>query len=201
MPRALVYMTKSIDFYFDFISPYSYLANKKLNLLNNDKKIKINYKPILLGGLHNLGGITAPAFNERKMKNMKNDCELIATKNNIQFKWNDEFPINTLNLMRGYLLMNDDLKEKYFDFCFDAYWKNNIDIADEKNITVILNNIGFNKENFFNGIKDLKIKETLKDLTKMAFDKNIFGAPTFVVNNKIFWGQDRLDYALDEYKV
>ena len=73
-------MTKIIDFYFDFISPYSYLAFNKLKTLNKDNQININYKPILLGGLHNLGGITAPAFNERKMKNMKNDCELIAKK-------------------------------------------------------------------------------------------------------------------------
>ena len=107
-------MTKSIDFYFDFISPYSYLAYKKLNLLNKDNEININYKPILLGGLHNLGGITAPAFNERKMKNMKNDCELIATKNNIQFTWNTKFPINTLYLMRGYILINDEFKKKIF---------------------------------------------------------------------------------------
>jgi|TARA_B100001564_G_scaffold149581_1_gene125785 2-hydroxychromene-2-carboxylate isomerase len=194
-------MTKLIDFYFDFISPYSYLAFNKLKSLNKDNQINVNYKPILLGGLHNLGGITAPAFNERKMKNMKNDCELIATKNNIHFKWNTKFPINSLYLMRGYLLINDDLKEKYFDFCFNAYWKDDIDITDEKNITIILENIGFNKKDFFDGIKDLKIKEKLKDLTKNAFDKDIFGAPTFVVNNKIFWGQDRLDYALDEYNT
>ena len=194
-------MTKSIDFYFDFISHYSYLAYKKLNLLNKNNKINVNFKPILLGGLHNLGGIVAPAFNERKMKNMKNDCELIATKNNIHFKWNTKFPINSLYLMRGYLLINDDLKEKYFDFCFNAYWKDDIDITDEKNITIILENIGFNKKDFFDGIKDLKIKEKLKNLTKNAFDKDIFGAPTFVVNNKIFWGQDRLDYALDEYNT
>ena len=115
-------MTKSIDFYFDFISPYSYLAYKKLNQINKDNKININYKPILLGGLHNLSGITAPAFNERKMKNMRNDCELIASKNNIQFKWNTKFPINSLYLMRGYLILNNDLKKKYFDVCFDTYW-------------------------------------------------------------------------------
>ena len=193
-------MTKSIDFYFDFISPYSYLAYKKLNLLNKDNEININYKPILLGGLHNLGGITAPAFNERKMKNMKNDCELIATKNNIQFTWNTKFPINTLYLMRGYILINDEFKKKYFDICFDNYWKDNVDISDLKNIEIILKLTGFDKEKFFDGIKNLKIKDKLKDLTEDAFKKDIFGAPTFIVNSKIFWGQDRLDYALDEYK-
>ena len=82
-------MTKSFDFYFDFISPYSFLAYKKLKLLNKNNNININYKPILLGGLHKLGDITAPVFNERKMKYMKNDCELVAKINTIEFKWND----------------------------------------------------------------------------------------------------------------
>ena len=101
-------MTKSIDFYFDFISPYSYLAYKKIIKL---EELNINYKPILLGGLHKLGGITAPAFNERKMKNMKNDCELVAKKNDIQFKWNNKFPINSLYLMRGYLIVESKIKK------------------------------------------------------------------------------------------
>ena len=192
-------MTKSIDFYFDFISPYSYLAYKKIKSLNNLNNYKIIYKPILLGGLHNLGGITAPAFNVRKMKNMKNDCELIAKKNKIIFKWNDKFPINSLYLMRGYLVLSEKLKEKYFEVCFDNYWKENTDISSEENIHKILDLCSINKTNFFKNINDKKIKDQLKELTNFAFQKDIFGAPTFVVNNKIFWGQDRLEYALDEY--
>ena len=192
-------MTKSIDFYFDFISPYSYLAYKKIKSLNDLNNYKIIYKPILLGGLHNLGGITAPAFNVRKMKNMKNDCELIAKKNKIIFKWNDKFPINSLYLMRGYLVLSEKLKEKYFEVCFDNYWKENTDISSEENIHKILDLCSINKTDFFNNINDKKIKDQLKELTNLAFQKDIFGAPTFVVNNKIFWGQDRLEYALDEY--
>ena len=192
-------MTKSIDFYFDFISPYSYLAYKKIKSLNDLNNYKIIYKPILLGGLHNLGGITAPAFNVRKMKNMKNDCELIAKKNKIIFKWNDKFPINSLYLMRGYLVLNEKLKKKYFEVCFDNYWKNNTDISTEENIHKILDLCSINKTDFFKNINDKKIKDQLRELTNFAFQKDIFGAPTFVVNNKIFWGQDRLEYALDEY--
>ena len=192
-------MTKSIDFYFDFISPYSYLAYKKIKSLNDLNNYKIIYKPILLGGLHNLGGITAPAFNVRKMKNMKNDCELIAKKNKIIFKWNEKFPINSLYLMRGYLVLSEKLKEKYFEVCFDNYWKENTDISIEENIHKILNLCSINKTDFFKNINDKKIKDQLKELTNLAFQKDIFGAPTFVVNNKIFWGQDRLEYALDEY--
>ena len=192
-------MTKSLEFYFDFISPYSFLAYKKLISFNENDKINIIYKPILLGGLHKLGGITAPAFNERKMKNMKNDCELVAKKNKIKFKWNEKFPINSLYLMRGYLTIDNDLKNKFFELCFDNYWKNNIDISSEENINNILNICGLDKNIFFKKIQDQKTKDELRQLTSLAFEKDIFGAPTFIVNNKIFWGQDRLDYALDEY--
>ena len=192
-------MTKSIDFYFDFISPYSYLAYQKLKTLNKDNFFKIVYKPILLGGLHNLGGITAPAFNVRKMKNMKDDCKLIADKNKIQFQWNENFPINSLYLMRGYLVIDEKLKKKFFETCFDYYWKENMDISNEKNVIKILDTCSINKINFFKDIEKNKVKDELKKLTNLAFEKNIFGAPTFIVNNKIFWGQDRLEYALEEY--
>jgi len=190
-------MNKSIDFYFDFISPYSYIAHKKIVKLNLRKNF--NYKAILLGGLHNLGKITAPAFNERKMKNMKNDCILISNKNNIPFKWNEKFPLNSLYLMRGFLLIEKNDKDKFIDLCFDAYWKDNVDISLEENIEKILFKCGIDKILFHKGIQDQKIKNELKDLTDKAFELDIFGAPTFVVNEKLFWGQDRLEYALEEF--
>ncbi len=192
-------MTKSLDFYFDFISPYSYLAYQKIKSSKNHREIIINYKPILLGGLHNLGGITAPAFNERKLKNMKNDCELIAKKNEIQFVWNIKFPLNSLYLMRGYLVIDEKIKKEFFDLCFNAYWRDNIDISNQKNLSNILDNLKIDKKRFLEDIQTINTKNELKQLTKVAFERDIFGAPTFVVNEKIFWGQDRLEYALDEY--
>ena len=194
-------MTKSLDFYFDFISPYSYLAYQKIKSLKRYNEILINYKPMLLGGLHNLGGITPPAFNERKLKNMKNDCELIAKKNKIQFIWNIKFPLNSLYLMRGYLVIDKKIKKDYFELCFNSYWRDNIDISDENNLNIILDSLKVDKKEFIKNIQNVSIKEKLKQLTQIAFDKDIFGAPTFVVNKKIFWGQDRLDYALEEYNT
>ena len=101
--------------------------------------------------------------------------------------------------MRGYLFVKNELKEKYLDAFYNAYWKDNIDLSEIKKLESILEVCSINKENFFKEIQDLKIKDELKQLTEQAFKKDIFGAPTFVVNNKIFWGQDRLGYALDEY--
>ncbi len=190
-------MNKLIDFYFDFISPYSYLAHKKIINLNQRKIF--NYKAILLGGLHNLNEITAPAFNEKKMKNMKDDCILIAKKNKVPFKWNDKFPVNSLHLMRGFLIVENNKKDKFIDVCFDAYWKNNLDISVQENIKKILLDCEIDQNLFEKSINEQKIKDKLKDLTSSAFNLNVFGAPTFIINNKLFWGQDRLEYALDEY--
>ena len=131
---------------------------------------------------------------------MKNDCELISEKNKISFIWNSKFPINSLYIMRGYLAVEVSKKKEYLETFFNAYWQNDIDLTDEKNIIHLLENLSINHEDFFKSISKQEIKDKLKNFTSEAFKKEIFGAPTFVVNNKIFWGQDRLDYALDELK-
>ena len=190
-------MSDHIDFYFDIISPYAYIAYKKIL---NIKNVNFKLKPILLGGLHNLAGITAPAFNKYKMKNMQNDCELVAKKNNISFKWNSKFPINSLNIMRGYLCVKDNKKEEYLNNFFEAYWKEDLDLSNEENIKILLKKLKIDEHDFFNLIKNQDTKDKLKQFTQEAFEKEVFGAPTFIVNNKIFWGQDRLEYALDEIK-
>jgi len=191
-------MSNFIDFYFDIISPYSYIAHKKIQKIKKNQKIIFNYKPILLGGLHNLAEIIAPAFNKYKMKNMQNDCELVSKKNNISFTWNLKFPINSLSIMRGYLSLNDNQKEEYLNIFFDAYWKDNLDLSSEKEFSKLLENLKIDSKIFFEKIKQKSIKDDLKKLTSDAFEKEVFGAPTFIVNNKIFWGQDRLEYALEE---
>ena len=189
-------MNNHIDFYFDIISPYAYIAYKNIVKIDN---IKFNFKPILLGGLHNLVEIKAPAFNKFKLKNMKNDCELISKKNKINFYWNSKFPINTLYIMRGYLIVKESKKKEYLDTFFNAYWQDDLDLSLEENIIPLIKNLKISHKEFFKDISKKEVKDQLKKFTDEAFKKEIFGAPTFVVNNKIFWGQDRLSYALEEY--
>ena len=188
-------MSNHIDFYFDIISPYAYIAHKKILKYKN---ITFHYKPIFLGGLHNLAGIDAPAFNKYKMKNMINDCKLISEKNNINFKWNANFPINSLSIMRGYLCIKEDKQNDYLNYFFDAYWKDNQDLSNIKNVSKLLSKLKVDNDEFFKSIKEQSTKDKLKDLTSEAFQKEVFGAPTFIINNKIFWGQDRLEYAIEE---
>ena len=192
-------MNKSFEFYFDFVSPYSYLAHKEIRKLEKKNSIKIKYKPILLGGLHNLHSIKAPAYIPSKAKFMIRDCKMVAERKKISFKFNTYFPINTLNLMRGALVAEeDDFQSFYIDRIFDSVWQDGLNMNDQNIIDKILKNIEVNPKTFYLRINSQNIKEILKKRTKDAFDKNIFGAPTFYINNKIFWGQDRLEYAINE---
>ena len=106
-------MTNCIEFYYDFVSPYTYLAHKRIMKIEKLEKINFVYKPILLGGLHNLRKITPAAFIEAKKKFTINDCEMVAKKFAINFKFNDNFPINSLTLMRGALVI-DSIKLKNY---------------------------------------------------------------------------------------
>ena len=189
-------MSNHIDFYFDIISPYAYIAHKKIL---KHKNIIFNYKPIFLGGLHKLVGITAPAFINSKAKFMIKDCKMVAKKFNIKFYFNSFFPINSINLMRGLLIIKNNIKNNYIDNLFEAYWQDGLNLSDEKTFCNVLKKCKIKKNDFLMKIKDQKIKDKLKKLTQEAYDKDIFGAPTFIVNEKIFWGQDRLVYALDEF--
>ena len=189
-------MTKNIDFYFDFISPYTYIAHRRIELEGGE--FNFTYKPILLGGLHKLWGITPHALIEAKKQFMIQDCEMVSKKLNIDFKFNSKFPLGTVKLMRGCLTLEGEQLNKYIKLIFDAYWKDDIDISGNANLSNLLAKIDINIDDFHKRTEDEEIKERLKKLTNDAFKKNVFGAPTYVVNNKNFWGQDRIEFAIEE---
>tara|TARA_B100000700_G_scaffold59571_1_gene64958 strand:- start:2060 stop:2647 length:588 start_codon:yes stop_codon:yes gene_type:complete len=192
-------MIKSFDFYFDFVSPYSFLAHKEIKLIERKKTVKVVYKPILLGGLHNLHGIKAPAFIPAKAKHMIRDCKLIAEKNKIKFKFNSYFPIKSLILMRGVLVAEEDnFKSYYVDNIFDAIWRDGLNMNDESVVQKILKNLNINPKTFFLRSQSSSIKDLLRKKTNEAFEKGVFGAPSFISNNKVFWGQDRIEFAINE---
>ena len=192
-------MIKSFDFYFDFISPYSFLAHKEIIKIEKKNSVKIKYKPILLGGLHNLHGIKAPAFIPAKAKHMIRDCKLIAEKNKIKFKFNSYFPIRSLNLMRGvFVAEEDNYKSYYIDSIFSAIWQYGLNMNDENVVEKILKNLNVNPKTFLLRSASSSIKDSLRKRTNEAYEKGIFGAPSFVSNNKVFWGQDRIEFALNE---
>ena len=101
--------------------------------------------------------------------------------------------------MGGYFFVKNHIRDLYLNIIFNTYLKENLDICNQKILIIILKKCQIDPDNFLKDIKDPKIKERLKSIIKDAHYREIFGTPTFLVNNKIFQGQDRLKYALDKY--
>ena len=194
-------MIKPFEFYFDFASPYTFLAHKKIRRIENENSIKIGYMPILLGGLLKLAGIKANVDIPIKGKYMVKDCKLLAAKYNIKFLFNSYFPINTLNLMRCVLVAEKKgITQNFINKFFDAIWRDGLNLNDELIVKRLLKNLNINPKTFLIESVHADIKDELKKRTKDAYEKGIFGAPSFIINNKIFWGQDRLEFVLNEAK-
>ena len=192
---------QKIDFYFDISSPYSYLAHTQIRKYEKETGEKINYMPIFLGGLHRLADITAPGLNPLRGKYLIKDLKLFADKYKIKYQFNRYFPIKTIQIMRGAIVAGqNDYFQNYIDKFFVAAWVDSLNLNDEKIFEKFLKNMDINYSDFIQKLSDPKIKDELKDRTDTAFKKGIFGAPTFVVNGKMFWGQDRLEFVFKEAK-
>jgi len=192
-------MIKNFEFFFDFTSPYTFIAHKKIRKIEKDRSIKIKYMPILLGALLKNAGIKANVDIPIKGKYMIKDCKLCAEKNNVQFKFNNYFPIMSLNLMRYVLIAEKkNVAEKLINKIFDSIWIDDLNLNDEVIVKKLLTKVEINPENFIKESQSIEIKNDLKKRTDNAFSRGVFGCPSFIVNNKLFWGQDRLEFAIEE---
>ena len=101
--------------------------------------------------------------------------------------------------MRGVLVAEEDnIKNYYIDVIFNTIWQDGLNMNDEIVIQKVLKNLNVNPKTFALRSASSLIKDSLRKKTSDAYEKGIFGAPTFVANNKIFWGQDRIEFALNE---
>ena len=124
---------------------------------------------------------------------------MVSEKCKISFKFNSYFPIKTVDLMRGVLIAEEDgIANKYIDKIFETMWVSGLNLNDQQVVDKTLKNLEINPKTFSLRLSSQNIKDVLKKRTQEAYEKGVFGAPTFLVNNKIFWGQDRLEYALAE---
>lgn len=136
-----------------------------------------------------------------KAKYMIKDCKLWAEKNNVTFKFNNYFPIITLNLMRCVLVAEKKaFAQNFINKVFDAIWEDGLNLNDNIIVEKLLKNMDINAKTFLMESVDNKIKDELIKRTDEAYKKGIFGSPSFIVNNKIFWGQDRLEFVINEAK-
>ena len=190
-------MTKTVDFYFDFGSPAAYLASTQLPKLAADTGATVQWKPMLLGGVFQSTGNHSPITVPAKGKYVFKDFARFAQRYGVPLNHNPYFPINTITLMRaaeGLQMRNDPRFGEFVQAMFHAIWVDSKNMNDPATVGAVWQAAGFDAAAMLALCGEQAVKDQLKADTQAAVERGIFGAPTFFVGDKMFWGQDRLDF-------
>ena len=186
---------KSVEFYFDLGSPYSYLAYYRLLQIAEQQEIQVVYKPILLGGVFKATGNRSPIEVPVKGVYSILDMQRWAEYYQIQMQMNPHFPMNTLTLMRiltGVQLLHLEKFEQVLKLLFDAMFGTPQNLNEPTVLAEVLKPSGFSVEDIMSMVQSEVVKQKLITETEQAIQRGIFGAPTFFVGDEMYWGQDRL---------
>jgi len=190
-------MAAQIEFYFDYGSPFSYLADTQLPALARRTGAEIVYRPILLGGIFKATGNSSPITIPAKGKYMALELERWARHYGIGMKMNPHFPFNTIRLMRGAVAaLRQGRFAAYHPQMYRAVWSEGRNLGKEDVLRELLASSGIDPAS----IDGDEIKNELRANTDGAVARGAFGAPTFYVNGEIFWGNDRLDFVEEALK-
>ncbi len=190
-------MNKSVEFLFDVGSPYTYLAYHQLPKIARAQGAEIIWTPVLLGGIFQATGNKSPAEVAAKGLYSNVDLQRWAKAYGITIQMNPNFPINTLPLMRGAIVMQmrgDEEFHRYLHTIFSAMFEKPRNLNVPAEIGAVLAEAGFDPMQFMALINDQSVKNRLKENTAHAVARGAFGAPTFFVGEEMFWGQDRLEF-------
>ncbi|MDF3931272.1 2-hydroxychromene-2-carboxylate isomerase [Pseudomonas citronellolis] len=190
-------MSKSVEFYFDFGSPASYLAYTQLPGLCAEAGAALVYRPVLLGGVFQATGNASPAAVPAKGRHSTIDLARFARRYGVPLRMNPHFPINTLLLMRaatGVQLRQPERFEALLACVFKGMWVDGLNLGDPAVLGPLLAGAGFDPQALLALTADQDVKDTLKANTEAAVKRGMFGAPTLFVGDEMFFGQDRLDF-------
>lgn len=191
-------MKKQFDFYFDVVSPASYLAWTQLERVIATTQAELVYRPVFLAGVFKAAANPSPLMNPKKNKYILHDFLRYAEFYRVPMQINAAFPFNTLLVMR-LLCMLEAHTEQYtriVDALFRAAWVENLNIADIEVVTSILQNLDLDAQALLDLAQTDQAKAQLAQRTEDAVARGVFGAPTFFVGDEMFFGQDRLDFVI-----
>ena len=188
-------MARTLEFYFDYGSPYSYLADTQVEALARRTGATLARKPMLLGGVFKATGNASPMTVELKSKWSAFDMPMWARHYDVPFNRNPFFPVNTLALMRGAAAAEiDGLFEQYHPAMYKAMWVDGRNLNDINEVAAVLTEAGLDARKFSQRIQDQDVKDRLKATTDDAVERGVFGAPTMFVEDMMFFGNDRLPF-------
>jgi 2-hydroxychromene-2-carboxylate isomerase len=187
-----------VEFLFDFGSPNAYLSHKVIPAIEQRTGSRFEYVPILLGGLFKLTGNRSPAESfagiRNKMEYQKLEMERFVKRHGLSsFRWNPNFPVNTLQIMRGAIAArHEGIFEKYVNTVFAGMWEQQRKMDDPEVIRDVLTGAGIDAGKLMARTQEPDVKDALLANTQRAFERGAFGSPTFFVENEIYFGKDRL---------
>jgi 2-hydroxychromene-2-carboxylate isomerase len=188
-------MARTLEFYFDYGSPYSYLADTQVEAIAKRAGAALQRKPMLLGGVFKATGNASPMTVALKSKWSAFDLPMWARYYGVPFNRNPHFPVNTLALMRGAAAAQiDGLFERYHPAMYKAMWVDGRNLNEIKEVAAVLTEAGLDAQKFGNRIQEQDVKDRLKSTTDDAVARGVFGAPTMFVEDKMFFGNDRLPF-------
>ncbi|PWU31825.1 disulfide bond formation protein DsbA [Pseudomonas sp. RW407] len=190
-------MSKSVEFYFDFGSPTSYLAYTQLPGICAEAGAELVYRPVLLGGVFQATGNASPIAVPAKGRYTLIDMQRFARRYGVPLKMNPHFPINTLLLMRaatGVQLRQPERFEALLACVFKGMWVDALNLGDAAVLGPLLAEAGFDPQALLALSAEQEVKDALKANTEAAIKRGMFGAPTMFVGDEMFFGQDRLDF-------
>ena len=188
-----------VDFYYDLVSPYSYLAYNRVERICEEHGVELVLKPMLLGAVHKAVGVQAPIEIQSKGRYQVRDIHRWAEHYGLPMKFPEPFPFRTLKTMRAAVAGVGDL-EAFTREAFALYWEEGgapkgFEEADEDGpIREVARRIGADPEEVLKGAATGEAKEALKNATSEAVERGVFGAPAFFVGDEMFWGNDRLPF-------
>lgn len=191
-------MARSLDFYFDCSSPWTYLAFHAVQPLAAELGAEIVWKPILVGGVFNALNQTVydsrATPNPRKQSYMLKDLAGWARLYGLRIVFPPKvFPVNSVKAMRGACVALDEGKQvPYANAAFEAYWGDNLDISREDVLAGIAAKAGIERQRFFAGIESDGCKARLRANTDELIARGGFGSPTIFAGGEMFFGNDRL---------
>jgi 2-hydroxychromene-2-carboxylate isomerase len=193
-------MSKSVEFFFDYGSPTSYLAYTQLPTIAAQRGATIAWRPMLLGGVFKATGNASPVTVPAKGRWMLDDIVRWAQRYGVPYAFNPHFPVNTLTLMRiatGLQMTRPEAFARYTDAVFGALWQQVKNLGDAAELAAMLGQAGFDADALLTLAARPDVKARLIAATDEAVARGVFGAPTFFVDGTMFFGQDRLEFVRD----
>lgn len=187
--------TPYLDFYFDYLSPYAWFAWRRIPDFCRENDVKLRIHPVVFGKLLDHWGQRGPAEIEPKRQWLAKYCYRYASQHGFEHRGPKFHPFNPLAALRLSLReVSGERQAEVVSAIFDAGWAQGKDPGDPDVLLEVLDSIGVDGSALMARIAEPPVKDLLKQETEDAINRGVFGVPTMIVDDELFWGNDQFDH-------